>query len=147
MTEPLLIVTVPGLPQPQGSTRAFVRGGRAIVTSDNPKLSDWRHRLTLAITYARAGRQTLPYAGPVRLHLRFFLPRPKSLPKATCWPTTRPDLDKLTRAVNDALTDSGVWKDDSQLVELTATKGYAQDTELPGVEIIAIPLPGRKDTP
>ena len=40
MADPLLVVTVPGLPQPQGSARAFVRGGRAIVTSDNPRSED-----------------------------------------------------------------------------------------------------------
>jgi hypothetical protein len=39
------------------------------------------------------------------------------------------------RAVCDALTDAGVWRDDSQLVELEAQKVYAVDA--PGVEILA----------
>ena len=34
---------VPGVPQPQGSSRAFTtKTGRAYVTSDNAKLKPWR---------------------------------------------------------------------------------------------------------
>ena len=124
---------MPGLPQPQGSSRAFVRGGRAIVTSDNPKLRDWRHRLAIAIGAARGRPQLV--TGPVRVELRFHLPRPKSAPKRVTWPTTRPDLDKLVRGCFDAMSDAGVWRDDSQCVELQATKCFAEGA--PGVEIVA----------
>lgn len=128
---PLVRVSVPGIPQPQGSARAFRRGQRIIVTSDNPKLRDWRDRLARALRAARAAR----YDGPVRLHLRFAFVQPRSAPRRR-YPVVRPDLDKCVRGVCDALTDAGVWRDDAQLVELAATKCYA---EAPGVEIIAWP--------
>ena len=65
------------------------------------------------------------------VHASFYLPRPKShftkrgvRLSAPWWPVTKPDLDKLTRALLDALTDAGIWRDDSQAVELHAEKIY-----------------------
>jgi Holliday junction resolvase RusA-like endonuclease len=46
-----------------------------------------------------------------------------------------PDLDKLVRAIFDALTDADVWNDDSQVVKLVTTKYYATDIQRPGVII------------
>ena len=133
MSAPLLHLTVPGLPQPQGSSRAFVRGGRAIVTSANPKLRQWRDRLALAISARRLETRQARYDGAVRVHARFYLPRPKSAPKRVTYPTTRPDVDKLVRGCFDALSDAGVWHDDSQCVEVQAMKGFASGA--PGVEM------------
>lgn len=70
--------------------------------------------------------------GPMFVQATFWLPRPKShyrtngelKPVAQWWPITRPDTDKLTRALLDALTLAGVWVDDSQVVQLTAEKSY-----------------------
>ena len=82
--------------------------------------------------------------------LTFRMPRPKShywtgrrahelRPDAPTWHTSRPDVDKLTRAVLDAL--SGVWwVDDSQVAMVTASKAYSDDGA-PGVHIIAEVLP------
>jgi Holliday junction resolvase RusA-like endonuclease len=110
-------VTVPGHAQPQGSTRAFVRGGRAIVTSANPKLADWRARVAGALWVAAP-----PATGAVVVQLAFDLARPKSVRRTHA--TTRPDLDKLVRAMLDAGTEAGVWRDDAQVVEVVATKQY-----------------------
>jgi Holliday junction resolvase RusA-like endonuclease len=135
MRDPLLAVTIPGLPQPQGSSRAFVRGGRAIVTSANPRLRAWRDRLALGLAAHRiSGAER--YDGPACVHARFLLPRPKSAPKRVVYPTTRPDLDKCMRSVGDALVEAGVLRDDSQIVEWSAIKCYAMPTEHPGVELI-----------
>ena len=64
------------------------------------------------------------------------MPRPKSAPKrSTPAAIKRPDIDKLARAVLDALT--GVWlEDDSHVVCLRATKRIALPGELPGVAIV-----------
>ncbi len=71
------------------------------------------------------------WRGPIRIDLHFGLPKPKSAPKRRrVWPDRRPDLDKLTRAVLDALTHI-VFSDDSQIVELSASKDYGP----PGVVI------------
>lgn len=60
----------------------------------------------------------------------FTFDRPKAAPKSRpCWPTTRSsgDIDKLQRAVFDALTDAGVWRDDSQVVDVRARKVHIGD--------------------
>jgi len=49
----------------------------------------------------------------------------------------RPDLDKLERAIGDALTDAGVWVDDGQVVNSHTQKWYA---ETPGVHITVLEL-------
>jgi crossover junction endodeoxyribonuclease RusA len=120
-----------GVPEPKGSMRAFVRNGRAIVTSDNPRLKQWQQRVR-----ADAGAVCRDVLGvAVAVELRFRLPRPKALPKTRATPhTTRPDIDKLTRAVLDALTGVA-WGDDSQVASLHATKRYAALHEVPGVSI------------
>lgn len=40
------------------------------------------------------------------------------------WHSKKPDLDKLVRAVQDALTGI-IYKDDGQVCRLTANKNYA----------------------
>jgi Holliday junction resolvase RusA-like endonuclease len=48
--------------------------------------------------------------------------------------TKRPDLDKLIRAILDGITGILI-EDDSQVVNITATKQYAQANEQHGVLI------------
>jgi len=65
------------------------------------------------------------------------LPRPKSIPKSQrLSPIVPPDLDKLLRAIGDAVGQSGlIWGDDSQIVEISARKHYA-DNRQPGAVIL-----------
>jgi Holliday junction resolvase RusA-like endonuclease len=52
------------------------------------------------------------------------------------YPIVPPDLDKLARAVLDGIGQSEViWGDDSQVIELAATKVYA-DNRAPGAIIV-----------
>lgn len=120
-----------GTPVPQGSKNAYVRGGRAVLVDANPRLKAWRAQVRAAAEAAveDAGWETLDE--PCRAYLGFTMPRPKR-PR---WdvPAVKPDLDKLTRAVFDALTDAGVWKDDSRVVSMEVTKRYEDDEAVPGV--------------
>ena len=50
---------------------------------------------------------------------------------APLWHDKRPDVDKLARAVLDAITESGTLRDDCQVVALSARKRYGP----PGVAI------------
>ncbi len=70
--------------------------------------------------------------------LEFRMPRPKSTPKATPAAVKRPDLDKLARAVLDAITGT-VLVDDSQVVDLSASKRLAEVGESPGALISVWP--------
>lgn len=121
-----------GTPVPKGSTRAFVRGGRAIVTSDAKGLGAWQRTIRDA---AQAHAESGYTAGPVRVVFAFRLPRPKSLPKSRPTAhTKRPDLDKLIRSGLDALTGV-LWADDAQVHAVTASKAYAPLEAPVGVEV------------
>lgn len=131
-----------GEPAPQGSSRAFVRGGRAVVTGDNTKTRPWRSAVAWEAREAwrHAGHDTA-WNGPVAVSAVFYLSRPPSAPKRRVWPEVKPDLDKLTRALLDALaTDAGCLVDDSRVIGLSVAKRYASDTHPPGVHVVVRPV-------
>ena len=136
---------VPGLPIAQGSKRHV---GNGVMVESAKGLKDWRHAITdTAWTYRLQQEQ---WTGPVYVRLTFYFPRPKShhvagdpsrpvKPTAPGYPTGRPDLDKLVRAVLDAMTAASVWRDDSQVVSIEAMKGYTGRGQVaPGVVIDAV---------
>ena len=120
----LLQFEVFGVPQPQGSSRAFVNRttGRAIVTSSNPHLKDWRTEIASGARTAMQGLPPIEHSVSVRA--TFWLPRPKSVKRDE--PTVKPDLDKLVRAVLDGLTHI-VYFDDAQVTHIEACKKYVDD--------------------
>lgn len=132
-------IVVHGVPVPQGS---MVRGSRGGVhASNDARLKPWRSTIFAAAVEAMDGRDL--WAGPVAVDLVFTVARPKGhwrtgrrsgelRPSAPATPTSNPDLDKLTRAVLDALTGT-VFRDDAQVVDLQAAKRYGT----PGVRIWA----------
>jgi len=118
--------TVKGEPQPKGSARAFVRNGRAIVTSDNPGVRRWEETIRFVLQDWPHGILT----GPVSLVMVFTLVRPASVsPKRRPFPTVRPDVDKLARAGLDAMSGV-VFSDDAQVIEALVGKVYG---EVPGL--------------
>ena len=122
-----------GSPVPQGSFR-HVGNGRII--SANPKLNTWRDSIATQIALQTHHRLI---DGSIRLELVFTLPRPKSVPTSLrATPTVKPDLDKLVRAVMDAISLERycqIIKDDSQVTDLHAAKRYADHTPA-GVRIM-----------
>ena len=136
-----------GLPTPQGSKQAFVRGGRAVVvdagsqTSRN-KHAEWRASVARRAQEARNGADSL--TGPVAVEMRFWMPSVKSDPHRVRHVTT-PDLDKLIRAVLDSLTNSGIIADDSLVYSVDASKFYARDGHWTGVSIVVIDMTGLED--
>ncbi len=123
-------IFVPGTPAPQGSKRHV---GRGILVESSTALGPWRERVALQAHQHAHGEL---WDCAVILDLAFVMPRPKSTPKLSTPPAIRkPDLDKLIRAICDALTD--VWiTDDSRIVQLNATKRIAELGETPGAKII-----------
>ena len=72
------------------------------------------------------------WTGPIELMICFRLPKPKSLQKKSkVWHTTRPDLDKLLRSVNDAL-QGVIYANDSQIVSIHCWKEYSDE---PGIDV------------
>jgi Holliday junction resolvase RusA-like endonuclease len=67
-----------------------------------------------------------PIANPIRLRVSFFLPRPKAMKGEAAVPhAKKPDVDNLLKAVMDAMTVAGVWKDDALVYATEAGKWYA----------------------
>lgn len=143
----MIEVRVYGTPAPQGSKR-HVGGGR-MIESNRERLVPWRQAIVAA--WVAAGRARVVNA-PVALAVTFYLPRPKSHYRtgkyaaelrldAPARPHGKPDLDKLTRGVFDALTDAGAWVDDAQAVDLHASKRYADGDTRPGAVIKLRRLP------
>lgn len=127
---------VPGTPIPQGSKRAYVVGKRAVVVDSNAdKLKPWREKVTAAATVALAGRSGFSKDADIAVLYDFYFTVPKTVTRNR--PNVRVDLDKLERAIGDALTDAGVWVDDGQVVNSHTQKWYA---ETPGVHITVLEL-------
>jgi len=122
-----VIVTfkVYGHPEPQGSTRAFVPKGwtRPIITSANKKQKPWRQEVTRTAIEAMEKFAIIKRPAPVYIEMRFYVTKPKSKPKKVIFHTTKPDLDKLARAVSDSLTGI-VYEDDSQITAALIEKNY-----------------------
>ena len=85
---------------------------------------------------------TLPLDGPLVVSMVFTMPKPASAPKRrTTWPDKKPDLSKLVRSTEDALTDAGLWVDDARVVE------YSRLAKVfPGEDPQALASPGVRIT-
>lgn len=129
-------VSVPGIPQPQGSKTKTRWGGMRDANSE--RLAPWRRAVTIATIKAipRVGAKWQPLDGPLSVRIVFTMPKPASAPKRTrAWACKKPDVDKLIRAGFDGITDGGLWIDDARVVHVEAWKLYAGDpgaTTLPG---------------
>ncbi|MEU0275969.1 RusA family crossover junction endodeoxyribonuclease [Streptomyces sp. NPDC006307] len=141
---PALVVVVRGLPGPQGSKR-HVGGGRMIESS--AKVKPWREAVVWAAVAARTRvKGFTKLDGPLLVDMVFSFDRPKGhmgsgrnagtvRPSAPIRPHVKPDLSKLVRSTEDALTTAGVYGDDAQIVEYGQLgKFYTTDHGLvPGV--------------
>lgn len=142
-----MTITVYGSPAPQGSKRfvGHAKNGRGILIESSKSVKPWREAVKCAaIEQTRPpnydgiiGHGFTPLSGPIIAHMIFTLPKPKSAPKSRrTWPDRKPDLSKLVRSTEDALTDAGVWEDDARIVRCVASKVY------PGEGTDALNTPG-----
>jgi Holliday junction resolvase RusA-like endonuclease len=105
----------------KGSTKSFVnpKTGKVVTMADSRTLKQWTMD---ARWQARAAKVPLIYKPHgVHLTVRVEFLRPKTAKQLA--PTVRPDLDKLLRAVMDALTNVA-YIDDSQVVSVATSKAY-----------------------
>jgi Holliday junction resolvase RusA-like endonuclease len=129
-----LTVTVAGKPAPQGSKARGRNGGLYDMSKG---LESWRRAVALTVRAAlpAADWPTEARGGPVAATVVFLMTRPQDhyrtgqfqgmvKDSAPLHPATRPDIDKLARAVLDALKMSKAINDDGQVVSLAAVKTY-----------------------
>lgn len=133
---------IAGIPQQQGSTRAFVVKGRAVTTSANTKLKPWR----TALSQAMQENVTELQEGPWSVSLEFIMPRTKILGRKRRPYTKTPDLDKLTRAALDSGTGI-IWRDDALVTRISAKKRYAELGEQTGLRFKAAFVDWQEEKP
>ena len=128
-----------GEPIAQPRAKVSTLGGkpRSYVKADHP-VHAYRKAIELAARIAFRGVQK--HFGAVRVRIEFVASRPKGLtfkskPIGRQPDIRKPDIDNLCKAVLDALTGVA-WKDDSWVVELTATKQMAATGEKPFTRIV-----------
>jgi crossover junction endodeoxyribonuclease RusA len=124
----MLDLFVAGVPRPQGSKNAYKRGTRVVLVESNKHLPEWRQAVYEALK--ASGKQ---FDGAVTVMATFYIPRPKT--NKRLYATTKPDVDKLVRAIGDSLTKAGTIVDDSYIVTWNAAKAYADGVES-GVRIL-----------
>lgn len=150
-----VVITVYGTPAPQGSKRHV---GNGVMVESSKAVKPWREAVKWAVLDALhahleppslGGAGLDPLAAPFEVDIRFYFQRPKGhygtgknavfvKDSAPARPKGKPDVDKCARACLDALTDAGMWDDDSQVVTLLASKHYANPAAglLPGAVIV-----------
>jgi len=137
-----IAVFIPGDPAPQGSKR-HVGGGRMIESSKKvkPWRSDVRGHLLDDDNQPKAR-----FDGAVHVEAEFVMVRPGGTPKRSTPPAVKKaDLDKLLRAVFDAITSAGVWRDDKQVVSVVASKRLAEIGQTPGLHLFITVANERKE--
>lgn len=104
--------------------RAFRRGKTAImVHTKDVELRSWRGLVAERAGLALPNGWSRDFGYIVEAH--FYFDRPKSASRYLYKMIKRPDLDKLVRAIDDALTGT-VWSDDGQIFRLVIEKHYLQ---------------------
>ncbi len=126
-----------GNARPQGSKRALPRGGkpgaRPLMVDSSKGLGPWKKQVA-QVAGELLGPDWELLDGALSASMTFYRPRPKAhygtgknadklKPSAPPYPTPKPDVLKLARAVEDALTGI-VYRDDSQLVTCNYAKRY-----------------------
>ena len=136
-----LRITVEGIPKGQPRVKACIRGKHAGVY-DPGTADDWKSCVRAAAREAMGARPVILAA--VGLHVVFRMPRPKAhfdkvgdvRERYTLAPhVQKPDLDNLVKAVQDALTDVGLWQDDAQIVMTIASRVWCPRHARSGCDI------------
>jgi crossover junction endodeoxyribonuclease RusA len=122
-------ITVDGTAAPQGSMNFYGNGRMKSTAKGLPK---WR-KAVIAAAKATHGEDFDPMDGALEVNLRVYLLRPKTT-KFRDYPAGPPDLDKLQRAIGDALKLAGTITDDARIVTWRAHKEWAIGCP-PGAEI------------
>ena len=125
-------------PVTQGSVTAIPVNGKARIIHNHSKQL-YEQRALIQSLYHDNGGQKID--GAVEITITFAFVRPKSVSqKKRPYMTVKPDLDKLTRAVLDALTHHA-YDDDSQVVWLHVCKTYGLEEY---IDIEVKPYPSYK---
>ncbi len=135
-------ITIPGKPIAQQRPRFYRRGNHVgTYSAQETEAGRW-------VVLANSQVEGKITEVAVNVDMVFVLARPKGhygsgrnagklKPSAPKYPKSRPDIDNYCKWVLDCLNSTGsVWKDDSQVVAMTAVKRYGEQprTEIEVIE-------------
>lgn len=144
-TRPAITITVVGLPAPQGSKRHV---GNGVMIESSKKVKPWRQDVKhAAIDATDAFPDWTILDGPLAVAMTFTFARPKGHYRtgrnahllrdaAPVRPAGMPDLSKIARSTEDALTGV-VWADDARVVEYVRLGKWYARTGAP--DVLAVP--------
>jgi Holliday junction resolvase RusA-like endonuclease len=139
----VIAITVRGLPAPQGSKRHV---GNGVMVESSKKVKPWRQDVKYAALEAVGETWTL-LDGPLVAAMTFTFARGKShyrtgrnahllRESAPVRPAVMPDLSKILRSTEDALTGV-VWADDSRVVGYERLGKFYAGTD--AVDVLDVP--------
>lgn len=128
-------------PQAKGSkTLRKTKDGRQFLAEAAPKLKPWMRMIIKEAAAMQAEVGTLD--GPLMVVAEFRFPIAQARRGLRrCWKTSAPDLDKLVRALGDALTQSKLIHDDARICALNVWK--VETDQWPGVIVTVRTLDDR----
>ena len=127
-----------GQPRPQAFSMKDKKTGKSVARLRTAGTAEsWKSDIVAAGT---AWRPIVPLENAIEVALIFWMPRPKRLmrqsdPIGAINHESKPDIDNLIKAVLDALTNDGWWRDDAQVSKVTASKMYHARVGSPGAQI------------
>ena len=131
MLIPVVKFTVEGVPVGKGRPK-FARRGNFVQAYTPTKTKAYEQQVADAARTAMGAK--LRTMEPVQVNLDMFLPIPASwsktkrelAQKGVVYPTTKPDIDNVAKAVFDAMNGI-VFQDDKQIVKQLVTKHYSDN--------------------
>ena len=133
--------SVLGNPAPQGSKRfvGLSNAGHAKLVESSKAVAPWRE----AVVAQAPSHPRLD--GPIAVKMVFTLPRPSTARKRDLHPYRTPDLSKLARSTEDAITTAGLWADDARVSEYVRLAkvwpGFDDDSlHVPGCVVAAVEI-------
>lgn len=129
LVNPVLSFVVYGHPSPQGSKNGYVRGGKVVMKESSDGLGPWRDAVramakkAIAEWAARQGRPWEALDEAVMVSPTITMPATKESTKTgAVYHMGRPDLDKLQRALGDALAPVPLRPSDGKSMTAAATR-------------------------
>ena len=122
------MIIIPGKPIAKKRPR-FARRGKFVVTYSDQETEEGKVLFHIQQQWKEA-----PITGPITLKLFFAMPVPDStsnkkkvaMIQDEIHHVKKPDLDNLIKFVKDCGNEI-IWKDDSQIIELSAKKFYGEN--------------------
>lgn len=125
------------LPQGSKSFKGLAKSGKAMLAESSKKVRPWRQDMKMAAEQLRVELGLAVLDEPLLVRMTFTLSKAVSAPKRRMvFPSKLPELSKLVRSTEDALTDADIWRDDARVIECTSAKRY------PGEGMDALDAPG-----